>query len=225
MHLIILFVFNPLKQKNIHIRYYTVVESSLSSYQWITAAKYYGSSAEIPASSSQHHNLCLHEENDSVFPPLFIAPSDIYYILVMFPMFAVYDVSIAYKHQLPTFLDNVFGTDPSEVHIHVRRIPAKEIPASDSEAATWLMDRFQLKDRLLSDFKAHGHFPSEGTEQELSTLRCLVNFTVVISLTAFFIYLTLFSSIWFKTYVSLACAYLASATHFKFRPLPVTKLL
>ncbi|KAJ6940065.1 1-acyl-sn-glycerol-3-phosphate acyltransferase 4 isoform X1 [Populus alba x Populus x berolinensis] len=138
---------------------------------------------------------------------------------------AVYDVSIAYKHQLPTFLDNVFGTDPSEVHIHVRRIPAREIPASDSEAATWLMDRFQLKDRLLSDFKAHGHFPNEGTEQELSTLRCLVNFTVVISLTALFIYLTFFSSIWFKTYVSLACACLASATHFNFRPLPVTKLL
>ncbi|KAJ6730012.1 1-ACYLGLYCEROL-3-PHOSPHATE ACYLTRANSFERASE-RELATED [Salix viminalis] len=138
---------------------------------------------------------------------------------------AVYDVSIAYKHQLPTFLDNVFGTDPSEVHIHVRRIPAKEMPASDSEAATWLMDRFQLKDRLLSDFKAHGHFPDEGIEQELSTLRCLVNFTVVISLTALFIYLTFFSSIWFKTYVCLACACLASATRFKFRPLPVTKLL
>ncbi|KAF9671869.1 hypothetical protein SADUNF_Sadunf12G0094900 [Salix dunnii] len=91
---------------------------------------------------------------------------------------AVYDVSIAYKHQLPTFLDNVFGTDPSEVHIHVRRIPAKEMPASDSEAATWLMDRVQLKDRLLSDFKAHGHFPNEGIEHELSTLRCFVNFTV-----------------------------------------------
>jgi hypothetical protein len=68
MHLIILFVFNPLKQKNIHIRFYTVLESSLSSYQWITAAKYYGSSAGILASSSQYHNLCLHEENDSVFP-------------------------------------------------------------------------------------------------------------------------------------------------------------
>ncbi|KAB5532322.1 hypothetical protein DKX38_018992 [Salix brachista] len=76
------------------------------------------------------------------------------------------------------FLDNVFGTDPSEVHIHVRRIPAKVMPASDSEAATWLMDRVQLKDRLLSDFKPHSHFPNEGIEHELSTLRCLGPFSI-----------------------------------------------
>ncbi|KAB5526790.1 hypothetical protein DKX38_020637 [Salix brachista] len=98
---------------------------------------------------------------------------------------AVYDVSIAYKHQLPTFLDNVFGTDPSEVHIHVQRIPAKDIPASDAEAATWLIDRFQLKDQLLLDFKAQGHFPNEGNGQELSTLKCLVNFTVLSALNFF----------------------------------------
>jgi lysocardiolipin and lysophospholipid acyltransferase len=47
-------------------------------------------------------------------------------------------------------MDNVFGVDPSEVHIHVRRISVDEIPASDSEAADWLMNAFQLKDQLLS---------------------------------------------------------------------------
>jgi lysocardiolipin and lysophospholipid acyltransferase len=167
----------------------------------------------------------LLDEKNSVFSSLFMAPSASYYILNHVSYAAVYDVSIAYKDQLPTFLDNVFGTDPSEVHIHVQRIPVKDIPASNAEAAKWLMDRFQLKDQLLLDFKARGHFPNEGTEQELSTLKCLVNFTVVILLTALFIYLTFFSSVWFKTYASLACAYLASATHFKFRPLPVTKLL
>ncbi|XP_021896409.1 probable 1-acyl-sn-glycerol-3-phosphate acyltransferase 4 [Carica papaya] len=30
---------------------------------------------------------------------------------------AVYDVSIAYKHNLPSFLDNVFGVDPSEIRV------------------------------------------------------------------------------------------------------------
>lgn len=134
---------------------------------------------------------------------------------------AVYDVSIAYKHQFPTFLDNVFGLDPAEVHIHIRRIPVKDIPASDSEAASWLMNTFQLKDQLLSDFGTHGHFPNEGTEEELSTLECLVNFVMVISLTAIFTYLTLFSSIWFKIYVSLACVFLAVATYYKFQPLPI----
>ncbi|KAF2315934.1 hypothetical protein GH714_040729 [Hevea brasiliensis] len=91
---------------------------------------------------------------------------------------SIYDLSIAYKHQCPTFLDNVFGVDPAEVHIHIRRIPVKDIPDSDSEAASWLMNTFQLKDQLLSDFETHGHFPNEGTEGELSTLKCMANFTM-----------------------------------------------
>nr|ALB76840.1 1-acyl-sn-glycerol-3-phosphate acyl transferase 4 [Jatropha curcas] len=135
---------------------------------------------------------------------------------------SVYDITIAYKHQCPTFMDNVFGVGPSEVHIHVRRIPVKDIPTSDSEAATWLMNTFQFKDQLLSDFRAHGHSPNEGTQRELSTLNCLVNFTIVISLTAIFTYLTFSSSFWFKTYVILACAFLALVSYFKIWPLPIT---
>ncbi|KAA8537671.1 hypothetical protein F0562_027339 [Nyssa sinensis] len=134
---------------------------------------------------------------------------------------AVYDITIAYKHRCPFFLDNVFGFDPSEVHIHVRRIPVEEIAASETESASWLMDLFQFKDQLLSDFSARGHFPHQGTEGELSTLKCLVNFTVTVALTGIFIFLTFCSSIWFKIYIGLACAYLASATYLNIRPLPV----
>lgn len=130
-------------------------------------------------------------------------------------------MSIAYKHQCPSFLDNAFGVDPSEVHIHVRRIPVDVIPASASESSAWLMNAFQLKDQLLLYFKTQGHFPDQVTEGELSTLKCLINVAVVISLTAIFAYLTFSSSIWFKTYVGLACLYLASATYFKFQPQPV----
>ncbi|KAK6131216.1 hypothetical protein DH2020_035046 [Rehmannia glutinosa] len=83
---------------------------------------------------------------------------------------AVYDVTIAYKNQqCPSFLDNVFGVDPSEVHVHVRRIPIGEIPASEVDAATWLVDAFHFKDQLLNDFNNSGHFPQEGTKEELST--------------------------------------------------------
>ncbi|KAK4859403.1 hypothetical protein QYF36_004844 [Acer negundo] len=89
---------------------------------------------------------------------------------------AVYDVTIAYKNQCPSFLDNVFGVDPSEVHIHIRRTPVKDIPVSDPEAAAWLIDAFQLKDQLLSNFKTEGGFPNQGTEEELSTLKCLARF-------------------------------------------------
>ncbi|KAK8698825.1 hypothetical protein V6N13_114931 [Hibiscus sabdariffa] len=86
---------------------------------------------------------------------------------------AVYDVTIGYKHRCPSFLDNVFGVDPSEVHIHIRRITLDDIPMSESEASAWLMDTFQFKDRLLSNFKSEGYFPPHGTEANLSTFKCL----------------------------------------------------
>lgn len=132
---------------------------------------------------------------------------------------AVYDLTISYKHQCPYFLDNVFGVDPSEVHVHVRRIPVKEIPESEDAATAWLMDSFELKDKLLSDFKTNGHFPNPGTEGELSTFKCFLNFTAVVSLTAYFIYLT-YSFRFFTIYVVLGCLYLTYATHYNIRPTP-----
>ncbi|KAF9609790.1 hypothetical protein IFM89_018587 [Coptis chinensis] len=81
---------------------------------------------------------------------------------------AVYDVTIAYKHRCPTFTDNLFGVDPSEVHIYVRCVTLNKIPTNEDEAATWLMEAFQLKDQLLSNFKINGYFPNQGTEGNLS---------------------------------------------------------
>ncbi|XP_052176132.1 probable 1-acyl-sn-glycerol-3-phosphate acyltransferase 5 isoform X2 [Diospyros lotus] len=134
---------------------------------------------------------------------------------------AVYDITIGYKHRCPSFLDNAFGVDPSEVHIHVRRIPLSDIPESEEKTGSWLHDTFQLKDQLLSDFYVRGHFPSEGTERSLSMIKCLTNCLCVISFTSLCTFLTLFSSVWFKIYVSLVCAYLASATYFHIYPSPV----
>ncbi|XP_010539929.1 PREDICTED: probable 1-acyl-sn-glycerol-3-phosphate acyltransferase 4 isoform X2 [Tarenaya hassleriana] len=92
---------------------------------------------------------------------------------------AVYDLTVAYKPICPSFLDNVFGTAPSEVHIHVRRIATKEVPAGDPEASAWLIDSFRLKDKLLSDFKAQGQFPNQRPEDELSTLKCIMTFAAM----------------------------------------------
>lgn len=130
-------------------------------------------------------------------------------------------MSIAYKNRCPSFLDNAFGVDPSEVHMHVRRISISEIPTSDNDAAAWLIDTFQFKDQLLSDFKAQGHFPNQVAEAELSTIKCLVNSTLVLCLTAIFFYLTFFSSFYFRIYVCLSCVYLGLATYLKFQPMPV----
>lgn len=134
---------------------------------------------------------------------------------------AVYDITIAYKNNCPTFMDNVFGVEPSEVHMHLRRIPVEEIPFSDSEIAPWLMDAFQLKDQLLTDFITNGHFPNQGTEDELSTLGCMANCAVVLSITGIFTYLTFYSFLLFKVYVGLSCVYLAFATYFNIRPSPI----
>ncbi|KAL6995640.1 1-acyl-sn-glycerol-3-phosphate acyltransferase 4 [Sarracenia purpurea var. burkii] len=134
---------------------------------------------------------------------------------------AVYDITIAYKHRCPSFVDNLFGVDPSEVHIHVRRIPIKDIPAPESEAASWLINTFHLKDQLLSEFGAQGHFPNQGTEGQLSAFKCLVNLTMVAAFTCIFASLTFFLSIWFKIYIGLTCAYLSAVTYLNFRPSPV----
>ncbi|PSS19167.1 1-acyl-sn-glycerol-3-phosphate acyltransferase [Actinidia chinensis var. chinensis] len=134
---------------------------------------------------------------------------------------AVYDITIAYKHRCPSFMDNASGVDPNEVHIHIHRIPITDIPTTEDETGSWLINRFSLKDQLLTDFNLRGHFPREGTEGDLSTMKCLMNFLGVIVLTSICTFLTFFSSVWFKMYVSLVCAYLASATYFHIRPSPL----
>ncbi|KAK6946204.1 Phospholipid/glycerol acyltransferase, partial [Dillenia turbinata] len=134
---------------------------------------------------------------------------------------AVYDVTIGYKHHCPSLLDNLFGVVPSEVHIHVHRIPFNDIATSEDDASAWLIHAFQLKDQLLSDFYLRGNFPNEGTEGDLSILKCLANFAGVIAFTGVFTYLTIFSFIWFKLYSCLVCFYLVFATFFNFRPVPI----
>ncbi|KAG2601204.1 hypothetical protein PVAP13_5KG573200 [Panicum virgatum] len=131
---------------------------------------------------------------------------------------AVYDVTIAYKHRLPDFLDNVYGVDPSEVHIHIRTVQLSDIPTSEDEITEWMIERFRQKDKLLSDFLAKGHFPDEGTEGDLSTPKCLANFFTIVGLTGICLYLTLCSSVWFKVYVVASCAYLSFVTYYSILP-------
>ncbi|CAA6667470.1 unnamed protein product [Spirodela intermedia] len=134
---------------------------------------------------------------------------------------AVYDVTIGYKHRCPLFIDNVFGVDPAEVHIHVSRISVAEIPTSPDDAASWLIERFRIKDQLLSDFAECGRFPGPETEGDLPMRSFLLTYAIVISLTCLYVYLTVFSSVWFKVYVWLSCSYLTAASLFNIRPSPI----
>lgn len=137
------------------------------------------------------------------------------------PLYAVYDITIGYRYNCPSFMDNAFGVDPSEVHIHIRRVSLSDIPTSEDQISEWLMNAFKVKDEMLSNFYEGGHFPCEGTELGLSTLECVFRFVFVLILTGTCTYLTFFSSLWFKLYVSLVCAFLASATYFNIRPSPI----
>ncbi|KAG4988422.1 hypothetical protein JHK85_031405 [Glycine max] len=110
---------------------------------------------------------------------------------------AVYDVTIGYKYRCPSFLDNVFGVDPSEVHIHICRFPLDSIPVSEEEMSMWLINRFQTKDQLLSNFQTQGQFPDQAAERDLSAVKSILNF----------------------------CAYLVPATYFNTRPQPILSFL
>ncbi|KEH30403.1 putative 1-acylglycerol-3-phosphate O-acyltransferase [Medicago truncatula] len=136
---------------------------------------------------------------------------------------AVYDVTIGYKYRCPSFLDNVFGVDPSEVHIHICRFPIDCIPTSEDEISTWLMDRFRFKDKLLYNFQFEGQFPDQAKERDLPAMKGILNCVTVIILTGLCMYFT-FSSVWFKLYVSVVIAYLVPATYFNIRPQPILRV-
>jgi len=78
---------------------------------------------------------------------------------------AIYDATIAYsggpidfKHAL---LTGSFKT--TAVHVHMRRIPIKDVPKGDD--SQWLIDLFVAKDKLLDYQKENDYFP--GVEAKL----------------------------------------------------------
>jgi lysocardiolipin and lysophospholipid acyltransferase len=72
----------------------------------------------------------------------------------------VYDLTVAYVPRPPTFVDNLFGLDPAEIHIDVRRIPVEDIPVKEEDASAWMYKVFQRKDEMLDHFYKKGVFPT-----------------------------------------------------------------
>lgn len=152
-----------------------------------------------------------------------LAISNSYYpinkMLFIFKL-SVYDVTIGYKYRCPSFLDNVFGVDPSEVHIHICHFPIDSIPTSEDEICMWLLDRFRFKDQLLFNFQNQGQFPDQATKSDLPAVKSILNCMTVIILTGICMY-CIFSCVWFRLYVFVVCAYLVPATYFNIRPQPI----
>ncbi|EFJ37844.1 hypothetical protein SELMODRAFT_437414 [Selaginella moellendorffii] len=131
---------------------------------------------------------------------------------------AVYDLTIGYKNRCPLFIDNLFGIDPSEVHIHIRRIPVEQIPSDGNGCSSWLYKAYERKDELLSSFIKKGYFsPGGSIEDKLPTSKSLANFTGVAAFTLVLGYLVA-SFLWMKLYIGLSCLYFAIVSHFGWRP-------
>lgn len=142
--------------------------------------------------------------------------------LILCPL-VVYDVTIGYKKQRPLFIDNALGTDPREVHIHVRRIPVNDIPSDESEVSSWLMNEFSRKDELLDQFYTEGSFSdsSNSIEEKLSVATCIFNFCTIMVFSCIML-MVIFSSLhWVKVYVAFSCVFLTAATYLNYKPVPI----
>lgn len=78
----------------------------------------------------------------------------------------------------PSVQDLLFGGGKKwNVHVHVRVIPVKEIPEETEAVQEWMMKVFEEKDKLLTHFKQHGHFPGEVYKyKSISMFQVLANF-------------------------------------------------
>jgi lysocardiolipin and lysophospholipid acyltransferase len=72
---------------------------------------------------------------------------------------AVYDLTIAYEHAVPTLWQYIKGL-VDRIHVHVRRFPVADLPATADDLRQWLQDRWQEKDELLDHFYETGAFPA-----------------------------------------------------------------
>lgn len=136
---------------------------------------------------------------------------------------AVYDLTIGYKNKCPLFIDNALGTDPKEVHIHVKRIPISDIPRPITEVGVsdWLVKEFARKDALLGHFYREGTFPDgRNVEEKLDTFAGVANCCFIVG--SSYAFLLLFLAFpWVKVYAALSCILLAASTYVNYKPLPI----
>ena len=73
---------------------------------------------------------------------------------------AVYDLTIGYVEGVPSLWQFITGR-VKQIHVHIRRFPADELPKIETELKQWLMERFYEKDALLEEYYETGVFPGE----------------------------------------------------------------
>ncbi len=78
---------------------------------------------------------------------------------------AVYDFTIGYVEGVPSLWQFITGR-VKQIHVHIRRFPAEELPGIEADLKQWLMDRFYEKDALLEEYYETGAFPTEARATE-----------------------------------------------------------
>ncbi|CAL8080569.1 unnamed protein product [Orchesella dallaii] len=66
---------------------------------------------------------------------------------------AVYDITVGYPKTLPSSeTDLLLGNIPEEVHFHIKRFPAKELPSEEAPIKKWCEERWEAKEDALTKF-------------------------------------------------------------------------
>ncbi|XP_013869890.1 1-acyl-sn-glycerol-3-phosphate acyltransferase epsilon isoform X2 [Austrofundulus limnaeus] len=110
---------------------------------------------------------------------------------------AVYDVTVAYEGTLdssgqrkpaPSMAEFLCKECP-RIHIHFSRVKVRDIPSESKSFRRWMHDRFETKDRLLTDFyqsqdpAKQFRFPGEGKVSPLSLSKTLPSLLILGGLT------------------------------------------
>ncbi|OQR78277.1 1-acyl-sn-glycerol-3-phosphate acyltransferase epsilon-like [Tropilaelaps mercedesae] len=69
-----------------------------------------------------------------------------------------------------------------EVHIHLRRIDIKDVPEEENDVREFLVDRFEMKERLLDRFYSTGSLPEKGVQLAAQGRRHLVQSLLIVLL-------------------------------------------
>ncbi|XP_072490482.1 1-acyl-sn-glycerol-3-phosphate acyltransferase epsilon isoform X2 [Notamacropus eugenii] len=111
---------------------------------------------------------------------------------------AVYDVTVAYegtvdqmgkRKEAPSMTEFLCKECP-KVHIHIDRIDKKDVPEEQLSMKRWLHDRFEIKDKLLTEFydspdsQRRNKFPGQSTNSKLSLKKTLPSLLFLGGLTA-----------------------------------------
>ena len=64
----------------------------------------------------------------------------------------MYDVTILYEGAAPSFFDLFLGK-VKRVNLHVERFPMDKLGKEEKDIQDWIIDRFYLKNKMLSESK------------------------------------------------------------------------